>query len=56
MKLPDYERYILHGDFGDEARKILQVKVKIYEINEAKYFVGLNEITLNSTPFKCDIF
>ena len=49
MRLSDYERSILAGDFGDEARKILEVMVKVYEINDAKGFVEVNEAMLAST-------
>ena len=49
MKLSDYERSILAGDCGDEARKILEVMVKVYEINDAKGFVEVNEAMLAST-------
>lgn len=49
MKLSNYERSILAGDFGDEARKILEVMVKIYEINQAQDFVEVNEVMLAST-------
>jgi predicted aconitase len=49
MKLSDYERSILAGDYGDEARKILEVMVKVYEINDAKGFVEVNEAMLAST-------
>jgi predicted aconitase len=49
MKLSDYERSILAGDCGDEARKIIEVMVKVYEINDAKGFVEVNEAMLAST-------
>lgn len=49
MKLTDYEKSILAGDFGEEARKILEVMVKIYEIYDAKGFVDVNEVMLAST-------
>jgi hypothetical protein len=49
MKLSDYEKSILAGDFGDEARKILEVMLKIYEINQAQDFVEVNEVMLAST-------
>lgn len=49
MKLSDYERSILAGDFGDEARKILEVMAKIYEINQAQDFIEVNEVMLAST-------
>ncbi|MDI7261653.1 MAG: aconitase X [Thermodesulfobacteriota bacterium] len=49
MKLSDYEKSILAGDFGDEARKILEVMVKIYETNQAQDFVEVNEVMLAST-------
>jgi len=46
MKLSDYERSILAGDFGEEAQKILEVMVKVYEINDAKGFVEIKEVML----------
>ena len=49
MKLSDYEKSILAGDFGEEAKKILEVMVKIYEINHAKDFIEVKEVMLAST-------
>jgi len=49
MKLSDYEKSILAGDFGEEAKKILEVMIKIYEINCAKGFVEVKEVMLAST-------
>jgi predicted aconitase len=49
VKLTDYEKSILAGDFGDEARKILEVMIKVYEINDAKDFVDVKEAMLAST-------
>lgn len=49
MKLSDYEKSILKGDFGDEARIILEVMIKIYELNDAKGFVDVKEVMLAST-------
>jgi hypothetical protein len=49
MKLGEYEKSILAGDFGDEARRILEVMAKLYEINEAKGFVDVKEVMLAST-------
>jgi len=49
MKLSDYEKSILAGDFGEEAQKILDVMVKIYEINGADDFVEVKEVMLAST-------
>lgn len=49
MKLTGYERSILAGDFGDEARKILEVMVKVCEVNEARDFVEVGEVMLAST-------
>jgi len=49
MKLTAHERSILAGDFGDEARKILEVMVKVYEVNGARDFVEVGEVMLAST-------
>jgi len=49
MQLTDYEKSILAGDFGEEAKKILEVMVKVYEINNAKGFIDINEVMLAST-------
>jgi predicted aconitase len=49
MKLSDDERSILAGGFGDEAKKILEVMLKIYEINNAEGFIEVNEVMLAST-------
>jgi len=49
VKLTDYEKSILAGDFGDEAKKILEVMVKVYEIHDAKDFVNVKEAMLAST-------
>jgi predicted aconitase len=49
MELTAYERSILAGDFGDEARKILEVMVKVYEVNGARDFVEVGEVMLAST-------
>jgi predicted aconitase len=49
MQLTDYEKSILSGDFGEEARKILEVMVKVYEINDAQRFVEVKEAMLAST-------
>jgi len=49
MKLTDYEKSILSGDFGEEAKKILEVMVKIYEMNNAEDFIEVKEVMLAST-------
>ncbi len=49
MKLSDYEKSILAGDFGEEAKKILEVMTKIYEINNADDFIQVKEVMLAST-------
>lgn len=49
MRLSDYEKSILAGDFGDDARKIMEVMAKIYDINAAEDFVKVNEVMLAST-------
>jgi predicted aconitase len=49
MKLTDYEKSILAGDFGEEAKRILEVMVKLYEINHAKGFIEVKEVMLAST-------
>lgn len=49
MKLSDYEKSILAGDFGNEAKKIIEVMIKIYEINDAQDFVEAKEVMLGST-------
>ena len=49
MNLTDYERAILAGDYGDAAKKVLEVMVKIYEINEAEGFADVEEVMLAST-------
>jgi predicted aconitase len=49
MKLSDYEKSILAGDFGEEAKKILEVMTKIYEINNTKDFIEVKEVMLAST-------
>jgi len=49
VQLNNYEKSILAGDFGEEAKKILEVMVKIYEINDAKGFAEVSEVMLAST-------
>ncbi len=49
MQLTNYEKSILAGDIGDDAKKIMEVMVKIYEINDAKGFIEVNEVMLAST-------
>jgi predicted aconitase len=49
MQLTNYEKSILDGDFGDDAKKIMEVMVKIYEINDAQGFIEVNEVMLAST-------
>jgi len=49
MKPSDYEKSILAGKFGEEAKKILEVMLKIYEINQAEGFIEVKEVMLAST-------
>ncbi|MFC1825332.1 aconitase X [Thermodesulfobacteriota bacterium] len=49
MKLSDYEKAILAGEFGKEAQKIVQIMIKIAEINHTEDFVDVSEVMLAST-------
>ncbi|MEJ2718611.1 MAG: aconitase X, partial [Deltaproteobacteria bacterium] len=49
MQLSDYEKAILAGDYGLEAKKVLEIMHKVYEINGAQDFVEVDEVMLAST-------
>lgn len=49
MQLSDHEKAILAGDLGPEAKKVLEIMYKVYEINGAKDFVEVDEVMLAST-------
>jgi len=35
MLLTDYEKALLHGDYGQEARQLMEIMIKVAELNEA---------------------
>ena len=49
MKLTDYEKALLAGDFGEDAKKLLEIAVKVCEINGVEDFVEVKEVMLAST-------
>jgi predicted aconitase len=49
MRLSDGEKAILAGDFGREAKKVLEIWLKVYEINGAEGYVEVDEVMLAST-------
>ena len=49
MNLTDYEKALLAGDFGEDAKKLLEIAVKVCEINGVEDFVEVKEVMLAST-------
>lgn len=49
MQLSESEKAILAGDLGREAQKVLEIWLKVYEINGADGFVDVEEVMLAST-------
>ena len=49
MKLTDYEQRLLSGEFGDDAKKLIEIVVKICEINKIEEFVEVQEVMVAST-------
>jgi predicted aconitase len=49
MQLNDYEEMILSGGFGEEAKKVLEVMIKLAEVYQADGLVQVEEVMLAST-------
>ena len=49
MILTDYEKALLNGDFGQEARQLMEITLKVAEINGAKDLVAVKHVMIGNT-------
>lgn len=49
MLLTDYEKALLHGDYGQEARQLMEIMVKVAELNEAADLVDVEHVMIGNT-------
>ena len=49
MILTDYEKALLKGDYGQEAKQLMEIMVKVAEINEAAELVDVKHVMIGNT-------
>jgi len=49
MMLTDYEKALLNGDHGQEARQLMEITMKVAEINEAADLVKVKHVMIGNT-------
>lgn len=49
MTLTDYEKALLNGDYGQEAKQLMEIMLKVAEINETAELVDVKHVMIGNT-------